>query len=118
MRLTPAEVAALLACARALFTGAWTMELFGSRVDDQLRGGDVDLLVTFEQDADWRQALAQKALYLARVKGQLGEQRLDLLLTTRQRAAEDPFIQALGDRRIRLGEGTDASPAESPCTEA
>ncbi len=45
MRLTPHEVAAIKAAAREAFGDNAVVRLFGSRVDDAIEGGDVDLHV-------------------------------------------------------------------------
>ncbi len=104
MRLSEREANVFLACGRKLFEGEWTLELFGSRVEDHLRGGDIDLLFTFGSEAAWRAALGRKAAYLAQVKTWLGEQKIDVVMTTTRRAAGDPFVQSLGDRRVLLGD--------------
>jgi hypothetical protein len=52
--------------------------LFGSRIDDRLRGGDIDLYVTgYNQSVEQR--LDAKLLFLTKVKQQIGEQRIDLV---------------------------------------
>lgn len=43
MRLKPHEVVAIKAAAMDAFGGNAVVRLFGSRVDDSLRGGDLDL---------------------------------------------------------------------------
>nr|WP_295661326.1 hypothetical protein [Polymorphobacter sp.] len=45
MRLTDHEVAAIKAAAREAFGETAVVRLFGSRVDDTIEGGDVDLHV-------------------------------------------------------------------------
>lgn len=45
MRLTPEEVAAIKAAASNSFGDEAIVRLFGSRVDDTLEGGDIDLHV-------------------------------------------------------------------------
>jgi len=45
MRLQPNEVNAIAQAAREAFTPGTAVFLFGSRVDDSKRGGDIDLLV-------------------------------------------------------------------------
>ena len=55
MRLTPAEIAAIKAAARDAFGETAVVRLFGSRVDDSLRGGDIDLHVEVDGlDDEWR----------------------------------------------------------------
>ena len=49
--------------------------LFGSRVDDQKRGGDIDLLVITQT-----LGFSDKLNILADLHQQLGEQKIDLLL--------------------------------------
>lgn len=48
MRLTDEEVAAIKAAAREAFGESAVVRLFGSRLDDSLRGGDIDLHVEVE----------------------------------------------------------------------
>lgn len=43
MRLAPGEIAAIKAAAHEAFGDSAVVRLFGSRVRDDLRGGDVDL---------------------------------------------------------------------------
>lgn len=45
MRLTGTERDAIRACAERVFGPACVVRLFGSRVDDARRGGDIDLHV-------------------------------------------------------------------------
>ena len=52
MRLTPIEHEAIKRAAQSSFEPGVVLRLFGSRVDDAKRGGDIDLLVeTRLQDA-------------------------------------------------------------------
>ena len=45
MRLTPTQIAAIEQTAREWFPPRSRIRLFGSRLDDARRGGDIDLLV-------------------------------------------------------------------------
>ena len=45
MRLTPTQARVILSCVRQQFGADAQVKLFGSRPDDSLRGGDVDLFV-------------------------------------------------------------------------
>ena len=45
MRLSPEQIRLIVACVRQQFGADAGVKLFGSRLDDGVRGGDVDLLV-------------------------------------------------------------------------
>lgn len=58
--------------------------LFGSRVDDGARGGDIDLLVRSD-----RIGFADKVLLKVRVLGRIGAQQLDLVVAPASRPAAE-----------------------------
>ena len=63
MRLSAAQTRLILDCVHAQFGDDAAVRLFGSRLDDTARGGDVDLLVETAAAATVRQrALATLAL--------------------------------------------------------
>lgn len=63
MRLTATQTQAILHCVRQQFGSDARVMLFGSRLDDTARGGDVDLLVESAAPATLRQrALVTMAL--------------------------------------------------------
>ncbi len=45
MRLTPTQIDTINSTAQAVLGQGARVTLFGSRVDDQARGGDVDLMI-------------------------------------------------------------------------
>lgn len=63
MRLSPAQARVIIQCVRQQFGADAGVAVFGSRLDDQARGGDVDLLVECASSPTLRQrALATLAL--------------------------------------------------------
>ena len=74
MRLTPKEVAAIREETARLDPDARVF-LFGSRVDDAARGGDIDLLVKSD-----RIGFAEKLLLKVRLMERIGWQQLDLVV--------------------------------------
>jgi len=78
MRLSQYEVAIIKEAAAKIFGKEAEVRLFGSRVDDAARGGDIDLMVTVTQPVD------NPAWDCARLEGsiimKLGEQKIDVLL--------------------------------------
>lgn len=78
MRLTPYQIEVLKSTAREIFGPLSTLFLFGSRVNDKRRGGDIDLYITgFNRSTD--QQLDAKCRFLVKVKQKIGEQRIDLV---------------------------------------
>ena len=50
--------------------------LFGSRVDDTKKGGDIDLYLVLEEKTD---LFRKKLKFLAKIKRVLGEQKIDIV---------------------------------------
>ena len=68
--------------------------LFGSRVNDNLRGGDIDLLV-FSRKMTYRDKLnVKKKIFLA-----LGEQKVDLLI---YKDTTEPFVRMALEQGVQL----------------
>ena len=53
-----------------------SLYLFGSRVDDRLKGGDIDLFIETNDKSD---LFEKKLKFLARVKRAIGDQRIDVV---------------------------------------
>lgn len=76
MRLSTQQQQAIKATFLEVF-GKGEIRLFGSRVDDARRGGDIDLYI----DPDNREHLAEaRILFLARLKRKIGEQKIDVVI--------------------------------------
>ncbi len=52
-----------------------TIFLFGSRIDDSQKGGDIDLYLEINE----KPTLEKKLKFLARLKRSLGEQKIDIV---------------------------------------
>jgi len=78
MRLTPKAREIIRRTTREVFGDEARVRLFGSRIDDSQRGGDIDLLVELpSRHADSR----SKSLRLAALlQMQLGDQPIDILV--------------------------------------
>jgi len=66
MRLSPQNIAALREAIGSIAPDAAAIRLFGSRLDDEVRGGDVDLMIDFDHPVEHPAALekAEGQLYL------------------------------------------------------
>ena len=78
MRLTPDQTHAIVTATRAVAGAQAQVKLFGSRLDDSARGGDIDLLVEVPQPVDRPAWLAARVT--ASVQRALGDRKVDVLV--------------------------------------
>lgn len=78
MRLTPEQIDAINQTAHAVLGASARVTLFGSRVDDSKRGGDIDLLFETDQVLENRVATIG-AIYVALIR-KLGDRKIDIVL--------------------------------------
>lgn len=79
MRLSPEERQVIKDCVRDIFGPSASVRLFGSRVDDLARGGDIDLLVECNEPVEGRARM--ELTLVAELQIRLGYQRIDVLVT-------------------------------------
>jgi predicted nucleotidyltransferase len=80
MRLTAFEVNAIKQSAQEIFGSKAEVMLFGSRVDDAKKGGDIDLYIKAQAGND----LAHKIKFLVSLEQKIGEQKVDVVLAVDQ----------------------------------
>lgn len=85
MRLTDEQVLTIKNIIRTNFGAASKLKLFGSRLDDSKRGGDIDLLV--EADLNPEEMFLKKIATLGQLQRALGEQKIDLLTVAQTETA-------------------------------
>lgn len=78
MRLHPDHIAVIKSVTAQVLGADASVRLFGSRVDDQARGGDIDLLIETTTPQPNRAVAAARVA--ARIERQLGERRVDVVL--------------------------------------
>lgn len=80
MRLSPDDIDAIKTATREAFGETAVVRLFGSRVDDTLRGGDIDLHVEADPvDDEWRARGVFEDVLFQRIE----PQKVDVILTQR-----------------------------------
>jgi len=89
MRLSEREQEAIKAAVAALDREA-RVYLYGSRVGDSSRGGDIDLLV-ISDTLDF----SGKIALLADIKCRIGEQKIDLSIKKGAELEEDAFVRSI-----------------------
>lgn len=92
MRLTPFELGILKQAADNSFEPGVVVRLFGSRVQDDKRGGDIDLLIetSINEPAQIAQAHTR---FLSQIYSQLGEQKVDVLIDYPAREKRPPIFE-------------------------
>lgn len=78
MRLSPHAVAAIRSLVREHFGNKASVYLFGSRVDDTKRGGDIDLYVDIPENLEDKAGAVLR--FNASLQASLGEQRIDVIV--------------------------------------
>ncbi len=96
MRLTAREQAEILTEVRAHDPDA-AVYLFGSRTRDDLKGGDIDLLVI-----SGKIDFSAKLDLLVGIKGRIGDRKIDLKIVSPADLDSDPFVQSVLPSAIRL----------------
>ena len=78
MRLTPRYIEVIKKHFKQFFQNG-EIYLFGSRVDDRKKGGDIDLYFVLQEHSN---LFEKKIKFLSRVKRELGEQKIDIVFNT------------------------------------
>lgn len=100
MRLTTMEQDVISNCFRLSFGADDHLWIFGSRVNDQKRGGDIDLYV--ETQLDNEQAIKSKFSFLRIVKDRIGDQKIDMVLNILTINSSQPIYKIARAEGIQL----------------
>ncbi len=100
MRLSSKEIAVIKALVAQVYGGEATVFLFGSRTDDALRGGDIDLLI--QSEARERLNLENKIQFLAELKQRIGDQKIDVVYDNQRTRQQHSFYKSLKQQSIQL----------------
>ena len=76
MRLCKREIEAILQVAEDIYGADVKVYLFGSRVDDSRRGGDIDLLV---RTTSAKKGILERVRMASRIKSLIGDQKIDVI---------------------------------------
>lgn len=98
MRLSKQQADIITREAKDIFGPDACVKLFGSRMDDNKRGGDIDLLI--ELPHPFTQSVLASAKLEARLMQTLGMQKIDVLISAPNLTATP--IHAIASQGIRL----------------
>jgi len=81
MRLQSKEIEIIAQAAKDAFISGTSVFLFGSRVDDSKRGGDIDLFVELPEAISPADMVRSRTRFVSRIYRLLDEQRIDVIIS-------------------------------------
>jgi len=103
MRLTKDEIAAFVHSINVhVVLHQSELKLYGSRTKDELKGGDIDVLLIVPDAQLYEQLLMKKVDILVEVKAKIGDQKIDLTLAVKQEIDRDPFLKMIHKEAVLL----------------
>ncbi|MEX1057389.1 MAG: nucleotidyltransferase domain-containing protein [Natronospirillum sp.] len=101
MRLTAEQRHIIQTAVNSHFGTDCELWLFGSRVDDNRKGGDIDLYIEID-DMDASDLVDHRLALLRDLHRALGEQKIDLVIKRASRGVELPIYQIVRETGVRL----------------
>ncbi len=104
MRLSAAEQALLVKAVQAHSQGLpFRLFLFGSRVHDHLKGGDIDLLILAHEQAipHFKSKDLDLRVTMKSPKA-LGARRIDIKYATSSELLTDPFLKLIAEEMVEI----------------
>lgn len=95
MRLSEEQIDGIIETFNLFFREGVELRLYGSRAKDNLRGGDIDLLLRIEDPKITTEFREKKHPMLVALKKKLGDQKIDLLIISKKDSEQDPFVQMI-----------------------
>ena len=99
MRLSEYELKTITQTFLQYFGKQDELWLFGSRADDQKKGGDIDLFI-HTHEHDLKKIFDAKISFLLEIKSKIGEQKIDVIVQTP--SDEAPIYQQAKTTGVRL----------------
>ncbi len=96
MRLIPRDIEKIKRIFNERISHSYDLRLFGSRLDDNKLGGDIDLLlIVGEENLEVTKNLRHEII--DDLHGAIGEQKIDLIITTQDKISNDVFLSSIQD---------------------
>jgi predicted nucleotidyltransferase len=100
MRLSENEIVIIKKLTVEIFGQGSKVYLFGSRVNDQLKGGDIDLFISNTEK--YKLSLLSKVNFLAELKCIIGDQKIDVVMDTETTRSKRAFYSSVIENAIQL----------------
>lgn len=100
MRLSPKEKKAIIESFDLIFHDLnFELFLFGSRTDDNKKGGDIDLLVVVQSEFK-SHFIANKTKVLLKIFESIDEQKIDITVATPSELLSDTFLNSISTEKL------------------
>jgi predicted nucleotidyltransferase len=99
MRLSENQIQAINQTAKEHFGNSVRVFLFGSRIDDKKKGGDIDLLIKAKKKTIL--TLKNKLLFLVDLKTKIGDRKIDIIFDLKDMYS-DSFLDSIKRQSIEL----------------
>jgi len=100
MRLSKKEQNIIKKLAEEKFGAGTHVYIFGSRTDDNQRGGDIDIFIS--NKSKHKLTLRAKISFLTRLKTMIGDQKIDVVLDTDLTRSKKTFYQTIKKDAVEL----------------
>jgi len=100
MRLNQVQIDFIKKLAVKHFGQETTVYLFGSRTDDNKKGGDIDLFVNCANEAAL--TLEAKIHFLAELKTKIGDRKIDVVFDNANTRKKKNFYRAVNRHKVAL----------------
>jgi predicted nucleotidyltransferase len=100
MRLNCREIEAIKETAREIFGDNATISLFGSRTDNNKKGGDIDLFIQCDLQISGAELYQLKIKFLVQLKKIIGDQKIDVLINRGQLSRN--ILESVDKERVQL----------------
>ncbi|MGV8134814.1 MAG: nucleotidyltransferase domain-containing protein [Mangrovibacterium sp.] len=99
MRLSQFEINTINTLAQKHFGNGTRVFLFGSRIDDNKKGGDIDLFIKSREDT---LTIRRRISFLAELKSIIGDQKIDVVFDNANTRLKTRFYHSISHRNIEL----------------
>ena len=100
MRITTKEQHIIKKLAEEEFGAGTHVYIFGSRTDDNQRGGDIDIFIS--NKSKHKLTLRAKISFLTRLKTMIGDQKIDVVLDTNSTRSKKIFYRTIKKGAIEI----------------
>lgn len=100
MRLSESQIEIINKLAKKYFGQMATVYLFGSRTDENKKGGDIDLFIS--NDDENILTIEAKVRFLAELKRNIGDRKIDVVFDNANCREKKTFYRSITQNKVKL----------------